>query len=85
MLKTSSIVAFIALGDLLYSATLIYSVNFRQIPLLVVVSIWYLVCTTVLSIGQYYLERRFGRGSSRELPPTPLQRLRRRLGMREAF
>src|SRR5690349_21419597 len=57
MLKTSSIVAFIALGDLLYSAQLIYSQNFRQIPLLVVVSVWYLVCTTVLSIGQYYLER----------------------------
>jgi polar amino acid transport system permease protein len=79
MLKTSSIVAFIALGDLLYSAQLIYSQNFRQIPLLVVASIWYLVCTTVLSIGQFYVERHFGRGSSRDLPQTPLQRLRRNM------
>jgi polar amino acid transport system permease protein len=76
MLKTSSIVAFIALGDLLYSAQLIYSQNFRQIPLLVVASFWYLVCTTILSIGQYYLERHFRRGSTRDLPPTPLQRMR---------
>ncbi len=42
-------------------------------------SIWYLVFTTVLSIGQYYLERHYGRGASRELPATPLQRLRRSL------
>jgi polar amino acid transport system permease protein len=33
----------------------------------------------VLSIGQYYLERRFSRGATRELPETPLQRLRRNL------
>ena len=26
------------------------------------VSIWYLAATTVLSIGQYYLERHYGRG-----------------------
>ena len=36
--------------------------NFRQIPLLIVASIWYLVVTTVLSIGQHYIERYFGRG-----------------------
>jgi polar amino acid transport system permease protein len=79
MLKTSSLVAVIAVTELLYSAQLIYSVNFRQIPLLLVASLWYLLLTTILSIGQYYLERRFGRGTSRELPPTPLQRLRRNL------
>jgi polar amino acid transport system permease protein len=32
-----------------------------------------------LSIGQYYIERHYGRGSSRELPATPLQRIRRNL------
>jgi polar amino acid transport system permease protein len=35
--------------------------------------------TSLLSVGQYYLERHYGRGSSRELRPTPLQRLRRNL------
>ena len=79
MLKTSSLVSVIAYTELLYSVQLIYSVNYETIPLLIVASMWYLIVTTVLSIGQYYLERHFGRGSSRELPPTPLQRLRRNL------
>jgi polar amino acid transport system permease protein len=62
MLKNSSLVYVIAVSELLYSATLIYSVNYKTIPLLIVVSIWYLAATTVLSIGQYYLERHYGRG-----------------------
>ena len=66
MLKNTSLVAFIAVTDLLYSAQLIYSVNYKTIPLLIVASIWYLAVTSVLSIGQYYLERYFGRGSTRE-------------------
>jgi polar amino acid transport system permease protein len=77
MLKTTSLVSVIAYSELLYSAQLIYSVNYRQIPLLLVASAWYLIMTTVLSIGQYYIERRFSRGASRNLPDTPLQRLRR--------
>ena len=77
MLKTTSLVSVIAYSELLYSAQLIYSVNYRQIPLLLVVSAWYLIMTTVLSIGQYYIERRYSRGASRNLPDTPLQRLRR--------
>ena len=40
-------------------------------------SIWYIVATSVLTFGQYYLERYFAKGASRELPPTPLQRFRR--------
>jgi polar amino acid transport system permease protein len=79
MLKTTSLVSVIAYAELLYSAQLIYSVSFKQIPLLLVVSAWYLIMTTVLSIGQYYLERRFARGASRSLPETPLQRVRRNL------
>jgi polar amino acid transport system permease protein len=63
MLKTSSLVAFIALGDLLYSAQIIYAATYQTIQLLIVVSIWYLACTTVLSIGQYYIERHYARGS----------------------
>jgi polar amino acid transport system permease protein len=84
MLKTSSLVSVIAYSELLYSAQLIYAANYKQIPLLIVVSIWYLFFTTILSIGQYYIERRFGRGTARALPPTPLQRLRRSLGIRHS-
>jgi polar amino acid transport system permease protein len=81
MLKTTSLVSVIALSppELLYAAQLIYSVNYRVIQLLIVVSIWYLILTTVLTIGQFYVERHYGRGASRELPETPLQRLRRNL------
>jgi polar amino acid transport system permease protein len=85
MLKTTSLVSVIAVTDLLYSVQLIYAVNYRTIPLLIVASIWYLIVTTVLSFGQYYLERYFGRGAARELPPTPLQRLRRSVYFRHGY
>jgi polar amino acid transport system permease protein len=77
MLKTTSLVSVIAVTELLYSAQLIYSQNYRTIQLLIVASIWYLIVTTILSVGQYYVERYFGRGQARELPRTPFQRLRR--------
>ncbi|MGH2975743.1 MAG: amino acid ABC transporter permease [Solirubrobacterales bacterium] len=76
MLKTTSLVAFIALNDLLYTVQQIYSVNYKPIPLLIVASIWYLAATSVLSVGQYYLERYFGRGTTRETAPSLLQRIR---------
>jgi polar amino acid transport system permease protein len=84
MLKTSSLVSVIAYPELLYSAQLIYAVNFRQIPLLLVVCIWYLVVTTILSIGQYFLERHYGRGAADAPALTPLQRLRGNLAIRHA-
>jgi polar amino acid transport system permease protein len=63
MLKTSSLASVIVVTELLYATQLIYSVNFKTIPLLIVASVWYIVCTSVLYIGQYYLERYYGRGS----------------------
>jgi polar amino acid transport system permease protein len=65
MLKTTSLVSVIATTDLLYSVQLIYAVNYRTIPLLLVACIWYLIVTTVLSFGQVFLERYFGRGTVR--------------------
>jgi polar amino acid transport system permease protein len=65
MLKTSSLVYAIAVSDLLFSAQIIYGRTFQTIPLLLVASIWYLAMTSVLSIGQFYLERYFGRGAAR--------------------
>src|SRR5207249_3477107 len=78
MLKTTSLVSVIALPhpELLYASQLIYSVNYRTIQLLNVASLWYLIVTTVLTIGQYYVERHFGRGATRERRRTPFQRLR---------
>ncbi len=77
MLKTSALASVVAYVELLEATSNISGVNFRPIPLLIVASIWYLVVTSILYIGQYYLERHYARGASRELPPTPLQRLRR--------
>jgi len=80
MLKTTSLAFAVgSVFDLLTSAENIYNANFLVMPLLITASLWYLAMTSVLYVGQYYLERYFARGSSRELPPTPLQRLRRGL------
>jgi polar amino acid transport system permease protein len=66
MLKNTSLVSVVAYGELLYGVQLIYDVNFKQIPLLMVAVIWYLVMTSVLYVGQYFIERRYGRGFTRE-------------------
>ncbi|WP_053226083.1 amino acid ABC transporter permease [Solirubrobacter soli] len=73
MLKTTSLVSVIASSDLLYSAQLIYSQSFEQIPLLIVVCIWYLAITTLLSLGQAALERRYGRGVRRVRAERPMR------------
>jgi polar amino acid transport system permease protein len=65
MLKTTSLASVIAVTELTYAAQLIYAQNYRTIPLLIVISIWYLLGTSILSVGQYFLERRFGRGFQR--------------------
>ena len=71
MLKTTSLVAAIAVTELLYSAQIIYYRNYRIPQLLIVASIWYLIFTTILSIGQYFLERYYARGT-RGGPPSAL-------------
>jgi polar amino acid transport system permease protein len=65
MLKNTSLLSVISFGELLFGAETIYDVNYKIIPLLIVASIWYLVMTSVLYVGQYFIERRYGRGFSR--------------------
>jgi polar amino acid transport system permease protein len=72
MLKTTSLVSVIAGADLLTVAQRLYLTNFEVIALLIVASLWYLVLTTVASVGQYYLERRFSRGFG-ATAPVPLR------------
>ncbi|MGW5057430.1 amino acid ABC transporter permease [Streptomyces sp. NPDC004096] len=78
-LKGTSIVSVLAVHDLLFSVQLIYNRTYQVIPLLLVATLWYVAVTSVLGIGQYYVERYYARGSARSLPPTPLGRLRARL------
>ncbi|WP_170425029.1 amino acid ABC transporter permease [Ruegeria arenilitoris] len=61
LLKTTSLVSIIAVGDLLYSAQAIYARTFETIPLLIVVTFWYLVVVSIMSVGQGYLERYYGK------------------------
>lgn len=61
MLKFTSLAATIAMPEMLNAAQRIYFINGAVIELLFVCAIWYLAGTTVMSIGQYYLERHFGR------------------------
>jgi polar amino acid transport system permease protein len=79
MLKTSSLAYITTVNELFYVQTQISNANFDIVELLVVASIWYLVMTSILTFGQYYLERYFARGSVQQLPMTPLQRFRRML------
>lgn len=66
MLKSTSLVSVIALSDLMYSAQSIYSRTFEVIPLLLTVSIWYLILTSILSFGQSKIEAHYGRGITAE-------------------
>ena len=62
LLKGTSLVSVIAMSDLLHSVQVIYNVTYDIVPMLLVACAWYLAVVTILSIGQQYLERRFGRG-----------------------
>ncbi|MGH7763120.1 MAG: amino acid ABC transporter permease [Candidatus Dormibacteraceae bacterium] len=79
MLKTTSLVFTASVPELFTRAQQIANATFAVIELLIVASLWYLLMTSILTIGQYYVERHFGRGTQHELPPTPLQRFRRML------
>ncbi|MER7496678.1 amino acid ABC transporter permease [Streptomyces pharetrae CZA14] len=62
-LKGTSIVSVIAVQDLLYSTQLVYHQTYQVIPLLMVATVWYTVVTSVLGVGQYYVEKRYARGT----------------------
>nr|WP_308271356.1 amino acid ABC transporter permease [Kitasatospora sp. SUK 42] len=76
MLKTTSLVQVISLSELFTAGHDIYSRTYQTIPVLVAISIYYLLMTSILTVGQYYIERYYARGANRTLPPTPFQRLR---------
>jgi polar amino acid transport system permease protein len=79
MLKTSSLAFVAAVPELFTRSQQIASATYEVIELAIVASIWYLAMTSILTVGQYYLERYFARGSQRGLPATPIQRFRRML------
>lgn len=81
MLKTTSLVIAIPLTtELFFQAQVIGNRLFQPFPMAIMASIWYLAMTSVLMTGQYYIERYYARGAMRELPPTPIEKIKARLG-----
>lgn len=62
MLKYTSIASVVSLQELMHSVESIYNRNFETVPLLIVAALWYLVLVTVLSVGQFFIERYYSRG-----------------------
>lgn len=72
-LKTTSLVAAVPYTfDLFGRQRDISAVLFQPIPLLLVAAAWYLLITSILMVGQFYLERYFSRGASRKLTDKQL-------------
>lgn len=65
MLKTTSLVTAVPFTlDLYGRARDISAVTYQPVPMLIVASIWYLTVTSILMVGQYYLEKHFAKGVS---------------------
>ena len=82
MLKTTSLVAYVPFYELLFAVQNIYVRTYQVMPMLIMVSLWYLFMSSILTVFQYYIERHYARGATRALPPTPVQRLRATIGNR---
>lgn len=61
-IKNTSVVFVIGAGDMMTRAQLIYSQNFQQIPLLIVVITWYLLIVLMLTAVQRRLEAHYAKG-----------------------
>ncbi|MEV5881563.1 amino acid ABC transporter permease [Streptomyces sp. NPDC052020] len=76
MLKTTSLVSAVQFYELFRYAQDIGQTSGAPVEMYFLAAAWYLLLTSVLSVGQYYIERYYARGSSRQLPPTPWQKVK---------
>jgi polar amino acid transport system permease protein len=76
MLKDTSLVAFVPYYELFFQLQGIGTRTFQVFPMLVAACLWYLAMTSLLMIGQYFLEKRFARGVRRTGGNAPGGRLR---------
>ncbi len=67
MLKTTSLVVAIGYFELMVAVQTIYSQNYKTVPLLITAAAWYLFMTSVLTLVQIQIEKRFARGTSRDV------------------
>jgi polar amino acid transport system permease protein len=76
---TSLLVAIPIIAELFYQTQQIGSQTFKIMPAYVAATVWYLIICSVLMVGQYYLERHFGRGFGEKKPKN--KRFARAAGM----
>jgi len=70
MLKTTSLAGLAGMIELYGWSQAVATRTFQPIPPLITISLWYLFMTTVLSIGQYFVERHYRRGVAGQSPGT---------------
>ncbi|SDL69299.1 polar amino acid transport system permease protein [Corynebacterium mycetoides] len=76
LLKTSSLVVAVPYSLELYGRSMdIAAALFEPVPMLLVAATWYLAITSVLMVGQHYLEKYFDRGATRQLTGRQLASL----------
>jgi polar amino acid transport system permease protein len=88
MLKTSSLASVIALAnpELFQQGQSIINATYITVPILIMISLWYLAMTSILTVGQFYVERYYGRGAYRYTQRATLaERLWRALRYRRPY
>jgi polar amino acid transport system permease protein len=66
MLKDTAVLAFVPVtNELLFQLNAVGARTFQVFPMLVAACLWYAALSSVLMIGQHFLERRFSRGVAR--------------------
>ena len=76
LLKTSSLVVAVPYSLELYGRSMdVAAALFQPVPLLLVAATWYLGITSLLMVGQHYLERYYDRGATRQLTSRQLASL----------
>ena len=63
MLKDTSVVAYVPVtSELFFQTQAVAARTFKVFPMLVVACLWYVALSSVLMVGQYFIEKRFSRG-----------------------
>jgi polar amino acid transport system permease protein len=76
---TSLLIAIPIIVELFYQTSAIGTRTARIMPAFVAATLWYLIICSILMVGQYYLERHFGRGFGEKKPKN--KRFARASGM----
>lgn len=72
MLKTTSLVLAVPFTlDLTFATNTLANRTYLPIPLLIVAAFWYLVVTSLLMVGQHFIEKHYGKGID-TTTPTPI-------------